>query len=106
MGLKPNVLTKIFVLMGMITAIKGILWGVLIGLLLAWQLEGLVSTLEQLFGIKALDADVYFISHIPSQIQIEQVIVIALTALVIALIASYYPAKKASKLDPIELISG
>lgn len=106
MGLKPSRLTKIFVAMGMLTAVKGVLWGVTIGVLIAWQLEWLVAQLESLTGAKALDADVYFISHIPSQIQWEQVGVVALTALFIAFIASYYPAKKASKLNPVELISG
>lgn len=105
MGLKPKRLTQIFVAMGMLTAIKGVVWGVIIGLLLAWKLEWLVAHVEYLTNTKALDADVYFISHIPSEIQFEQVAIIALTALGIAFIASYYPAKKAAKLNPVELIS-
>ena len=105
MGLKPKRLTLVFVLMGMLTALKGVLWGIVIGLVLAFNLETIISSIEQLTGTKTLDSDVYFISHIPSQVQLEQVTVIALTALFIAFIASYYPAKKAAKLDPVELIS-
>lgn len=105
MGLKPKRLTQIFVAMGMLTAIKGVVWGLIIGLLLAWKLEWLVAQIESLTNTKALDADVYFISHIPSEVQFEQIAIIALTALAIAFIASYYPAKKAAKLNPIELIS-
>ena len=105
MGLKPKRLTQVFVLMGMLTALKGVLWGIVIGLVLAFNLETIISSIEQLTGTKTLDSDVYFISHIPSQVQLEQVTVIALTALFIAFIASYYPAKKAAKLDPVELIS-
>lgn len=105
MGLKPQQLTKIFVLMGMLTAIKGVLWGVVIGVLLALNLESIFAVIERVSGFKALDADVYFISHIPSQLQLEQVLIIAFTALFIAFIASYYPAKKAAKLNPVELLS-
>lgn len=105
MGLKPKRLTQVFVLMGMLTALKGVLWGIVIGLVLAFNLETIISSIEQLTDTKTLDSDVYFISHIPSQVQLEQVAVIALTALLIAFIASYFPAKKAAKLDPVELIS-
>ncbi len=106
MGLRPKRLTEVFVLMGMLTALKGVFWGIVIGLILAFNLEGLITGIEQLTGTKALDSDVYFISHIPSQVQLEQVAVIALTALFIAFVASFYPAKKAAKLDPVELLSG
>lgn len=105
MGLKPKMLTQVFVAMGMLTAIKGVAWGVVVGLLMAWKLEWIVAQVESLTGTKALDADVYFISHIPSEIQVEQVVIVALTALLIAFVASYYPAKKAAKLNPVELIS-
>ena len=105
MGLKPKRLTQVFVLMGMLTALKGVLWGIIIGLVLAFNLETIISSIEQLTGTKTLDSDVYFISHIPSQVQLEQVAVIALTALFIAFIASYFPAKKAAKLDPVALIA-
>lgn len=105
MGLKPHMLTQVFVAMGMLTAIKGVLWGGVIGATVAWKLEVIVAYIESFTGVKALDSDVYFISHIPSEIQLGQVIIVALTALLIAFIASYYPAKKASKLNPVELIS-
>lgn len=105
MGLKPKKLTQIFVSMGMLTAVKGVAWGAALGCALAWNLEWLVYQLEQVTGVTALDQDVYFISHIPSQLQFEQVAVVAFTALIIAFTASYFPAKKASKLDPVALIS-
>ncbi len=106
MGLKPKMLTQIFVAMGMLTAVKGVLWGLCLGVLLAWNLESIVSSIESLTGLKALDADVYFINHIPSELQFEQILMVSLTALLIAFLASYYPAKKASKLNPVELIAG
>ena len=104
MGLKAKVIRQVFTLMGMLTAVKGVIWGLVIGVLLALNLETLIQALEQLFGFKTLDAQVYFISHIPSQLHFGQVGLICITALVIAFIASFVPAQKAAKLLPIELV--
>ena len=106
MGLKPNVVKHVFVIMGMITAVKGIVWGVIIGVLFAINLPDFFNLIEQLLGFKALDSDVYFISHIPSVVEYSQVAIIVLTALVISFLASYFPAKKAAQMQPVELISG
>jgi lipoprotein-releasing system permease protein len=70
----------------------------------ALYLPDLLSFLEQAMGFKALDADVYFIDYLPSEVETWQVAVICLTAMVIALLATFYPANKAAKLRPIELI--
>ena len=106
MGLQSHVITKIFMLMGMLTAVKGVLWGLVIGVLLALNLENIIATAESWFNFKTLDEQVYFISHIPSEVNYSQVAIICGTALLIAFLASYLPAKKASKLVPVELISG
>lgn len=104
MGLKSKVITQIFTLMGMLTAIKGVVWGLIIGVTLALNLESFIKWLERAAGFKTLDEQVYFISHIPSQLQFAQVALICITALVIAFIASFIPAKKAAKLLPVDLV--
>ena len=104
MGLGHQQVKQVFVLMGLLTAIQGIAWGLFWGVLIALNLSEIVSFLEKLFNFKALDGDVYFINYLPSEVQATQVLIIAGTAVVIALLASLYPAKKASKLSPIELI--
>lgn len=104
MGLTPKTVQRIFVLMGMLTAIKGIAWGLVWGVLLAWYLPELFAGLESLFNFKALDSDVYFINHLPSELLTSQVLVVSLTAFVIAFLATLYPAKRAAKLTPVELL--
>lgn len=104
MGLKSKMVTQIFTLMGMLTAIKGVVWGGIIGVTLALNLESFIKWLEQVAGFKTLDEQVYFISHIPSQLHFAQVGLICITALVIAFIASFIPAKKAAKLLPVDLV--
>ncbi|GAB2993443.1 lipoprotein-releasing ABC transporter permease subunit [Psychrosphaera aestuarii] len=105
LGLTPQTVKNTFVLMGLFTAVRGICWGVLVGVIVALFLPELFQMLEYVFNVKVLDGDVYFIAYLPSEINFLQVLVIAGTALTIALIASLYPATKASKLTPIELLN-
>lgn len=104
MGLSNKQVKQVFVLMGFLTALQGIAWGVFWGLVIAFNLTSIVSFIESALGVNALDGDVYFINYLPSQVQMGEVAIIAITAMVIAFLASLYPAKKASKLSPIELI--
>ena len=104
MGLLPNTVKRVFVLMGMLTAVKGILWGLIWGVLVAFNLPELFQLDEQSLNFKALDGDVYFIDRIPSELDISQILLITGTAFVIAFLATLYPARKAAKLRPIELL--
>ncbi|MDA8621709.1 lipoprotein-releasing ABC transporter permease subunit [Psychrosphaera sp.] len=104
LGLTPGTVKLTFVIMGLLTAIRGILWGVLIGCILAHFLPNIFGFLESVLNFKVLDGDVYFIEYLPSELQFLQVVVIASTALFIALLASLYPSSKAAKLTPVELL--
>ncbi len=105
LGLSQRSVKHVFVLMGLLTALRGIFWGLLIGVLVAYYLPAIFQALETLSGMTVLDADVYFVDHLPSEVDSLQVLVIAVTALCIAFLASLYPASKASKLRPVELLS-
>jgi lipoprotein-releasing system permease protein len=106
MGLTPIIVKRVFVMMGMLTAIKGIVWGLVWGLVLTLSIPELFSLLEQLFNVKALDSEVYFIDYLPTELDLTQVFIVSLTAFVISYFATLYPASRASKLSPVELISG
>jgi len=104
MGLMPETVKRVFMLMGLLTALKGIFWGSVWGLLLAYNLPELFAMFEQWLNFKALDGDVYFIDRIPSEINLVQAAVVVLTALSIAFLATIYPARKASKMRPLDLL--
>lgn len=104
MGLTDIVVVRIFTLMGLLTAGKGVLWGVLFGVVIAVYLPEIFGAVEYLFGFSALDGDVYFINYIPSEIALNQVLIVALTAIIVAYLATIYPAKQAGKLQTIELL--
>ncbi len=103
-GTKPSSILKIFVTQGSIVGIAGTLLGVVGGIVIALNLESIVGFFETIFGIKFLAADVYFISDLPSELKIGDVVRIAAIALVLALVSTLYPAWVAARTAPAEAL--
>lgn len=103
-GTKPSSILKIFVTQGSIVGITGTLLGVIGGVVIALNLESIVGFFETVFGIKFLAADVYFISDLPSELKIGDVVRIAVIALVLALVSTLYPAWVAARTAPAEAL--
>lgn len=103
-GARPSSILKIFVTQGSVIGIVGTAAGALVGILLAVNLETIVASLEALFGIKFLAADVYFISDLPSELQVADVTRVSLIALGLALVSTVYPAWTASRTAPAEAL--
>ena len=70
------------------------------GVLLALNIDVVVPFLERVFGIQFLDKSVYYISDLPSDLQSADVTTVAGIALVLALVATLYPAWKAARVNP------
>ncbi len=103
-GARSSSIIRIFVTQGSIIGIVGTLFGVVAGILLALNLEGIVSFFEASFGIKFLAADVYFISDLPAELHVSDVVKIALSALMMALLSTVYPAWMAARIAPAEAL--
>lgn len=103
-GARPSSILRIFVTQGSVIGIVGTLAGVLFGVLLATNLETIVTFFEAIFGIKFLAADVYFISDLPSEVRPGDVLRIASIALALALVSTLYPAWVAAKTAPAEAL--
>ena len=103
-GAKPSSILGIFITQGTIVGVIGTLAGVLLGIVVAVNLEAIVSFFEATFGIKFLAADVYFISDLPSELQWGDVWRIAGIALVLALVSTLYPAWVAARTAPAEAL--
>ena len=103
-GARPSSILKIFITQGSVIGITGTLIGIVTGILLALNLESIVGFFESAFGIKFLAADVYFISDLPSDLQIMDVVKIASIALVLALVSTVYPAWVAARTAPAEAL--
>ena len=71
---------------------------------MALNVTRIVDWAEQLFGFKVLSADVYFISYFPSQVKLEDVLIISIGSFILCVLATLYPAWRASKVEPAEVI--
>jgi len=103
-GASPASVRRIFMTQGTIIGVTGTLAGVVLGVLMALNLESIVSFFESVFGIKFLAADVYFISDLPSEVQVTDVVMIGTIALVLAIVSTIYPAWVASRTAPAEAL--
>lgn len=103
-GAMPSSILRIFVTQGTVIGVTGTAVGVLLGVLLSLNLESIVGFLESVFGIKFLAADVYFISDLPAELQLGDVVRIASIAFGLALLSTLYPAWMAARTAPAEAL--
>jgi len=103
-GASPRSILKIFITQGSIIGVLGTVMGVAGGVLLSLNLEIIVAFLEAVFDIKFLAADVYFISDLPSELKLSDVVKISSIALLLALASTFYPAWRAARTMPAEAL--
>ena len=103
-GATPAEILRIFVTQGSVIGILGTLGGVVLGVLLSLYLENIVGFMEATFGVKFLAADVYFISDLPADLRIADVVQISAIALVLALLSTLYPAWRGARTSPAEAL--
>jgi lipoprotein-releasing system permease protein len=104
MGAPSKGILKIFLIEGLVIGVVGTALGAILGLGIALNLEKVSGFVENLFGFKFLPRDVYYIDKLPSQVNPLDVGLIAITAMLITLLATLYPSWRASKFDPAEAL--
>ncbi len=102
LGLSSRQVMQIFMIQGSLVGAAGVLLGLLVGVPLAWYVPEVVGFFEALFGGKVL-AGTYF-SAVPTDVRWIDILVIACVSLSIAILATIYPAYRASKLLPAEIL--
>jgi len=104
LGMTPRRIMRVFILQGIIIGIVGTLLGVIGGVLLAVNLEQIISAIETAFNVQFIDPSVYYISKLPSQLRWSDVTVIGTSAFLLCLLATIYPAWIASRTQPAEAL--
>ncbi len=104
LGASPREIMAIFMIQGATLGVLGTLLGMVAGVVLALHLEGLVKGIEQLFGVDFLDPNIYYISDLPSDVQLSDVTLVAGVSLLITLFATLYPAWRAASVEPAEAL--
>ncbi len=102
MGLSSSSVVKIFLLIGIRIGFIGTFVGLVIGLLFSYNIEKIRKSLEYFLKANLFSEEVYFLSTLPSQVDILQVLIIIIIALFFVVISSVYPALRASSITPIE----
>ncbi len=97
MGAQPITITRIFMVQGCVIGIVGTLLGVVLGITLALNVTQLVSYLELALGSQLISSDVYYISYLPAELKLKDILTIAGISLGLSFFATLYPAWRASK---------
>ncbi len=105
MGASDRLIRQIFMWQGIFSGVLGSLCGSVIGVLVAMNLTGLIQQLESLIGHHFLSGDIYFVDFLPSQVEVRDVVLVSGTAILLSLAATFYPALKASRLNPATVLS-
>ena len=104
LGLTPRQVMQVFMVQGSLIGIIGTVSGVLGGILLTLNLDRILQGIERLFGVQLLPEDVYYITGLPTDLQASDVGTIACVALVMAFLATLYPAWRAARTAPAEAL--
>jgi lipoprotein-releasing system permease protein len=104
LGASPRSITKIFMIQGALVGIMGTIAGVLLGVVVALNIDVIVPFIEHLLGIQFLSKDIYLISEIPSDMRWPDVIKIGGVSVLLAFVATIYPSWSASRVKPAEAL--
>jgi lipoprotein-releasing system permease protein len=104
MGATQGSVLRVFLMTGASIGISGTLAGLAIGVLVAKNIDALKNFFSWLSGRDLFPATLYFLSRLPAVIDWREVMIVVIMAVVLSLLASLYPAWKASKLDPVEAL--
>jgi lipoprotein-releasing system permease protein len=104
LGASPGRVMAIFMVQGTAIGVAGTILGVVGGVLLGWNVEPIVATIERAFGVHFLDPSIYYISALPSDVRLGDVVRVGGGAFLISVLATLYPAWRAARTDPAEAL--
>ena len=103
-GVQNKSIAKIFFMVGFLIGSTATLFGILLGVLFSTYIENIRQLLSNIFNISLFPEEIYFLSQMPSEINVYSIFLIAICSIIITSIVSIYPAIKASKLDPVKAL--
>ena len=104
MGASRGVISRIFLVQGMLIGLVGTLIGIVAGIGMALSAGSAVSWLEAWTGVTLLSADVYPVNYLPSELRLSDILLVAALALGLSLLATLYPSAQAARARPAEIL--
>ncbi|MEJ2762440.1 lipoprotein-releasing ABC transporter permease subunit LolE [Photobacterium sp. MCCC 1A19761] len=105
MGAGDGLVKAIFIWHGLLSGVVGSGLGSLLGALVALNLTTMLKGLERVLGHQFLSGDIYFVDFLPTELALQDVVIVAVTAIALSLLATWYPARRASRLQPAQVLS-
>ena len=103
-GVTNNSIKKIFFLVGFTIGTSATIFGIIIGTLFSYYVENIREFISKTFEVTLFPEEIYFLNSMPSEININSIILIALCSIVTTIIVSIYPASKAASLDMVKTL--
>ena len=104
LGISKNSITKVFFLIGFTIGLLATITGVTIGILFSYYIENIRILITTIFNIKLFPEEIYFLSQMPSEINLTYILIVSIFSLLITFFATIFPSLAASKLDPIKAL--
>ena len=104
LGASPRSIIEVFMVQGTLIGVIGTFAGLVLGVLVGFNVDTVVPFIENLLGFKFLAKDIYYISDLPSDVQLGDVTTIGIVSLVLSFLATLYPSWRASRTNPAEAL--
>jgi len=103
-GVSKNSIAKIFFLTGFAIGLLATITGVTIGILFSYYIEEIRVLITSIFNVRLFPEEIYFLSQMPSEINLGYIFIISVFSLLITFFATIFPSLSAAKLDPIKAL--
>ena len=104
LGVSKKSIAKIFFITGFTIGLLATLTGVTIGILFSYYIEEIRILITSIFNIKLFPEEIYFLSQMPSEINLSYILIISFFSLLITFLATIFPSLSAARLDPIQAL--
>ena len=104
MGMSRGGIQRVFLMSGLTIGFLGTMAGVVLGLAFSYNIDAIKEWLENLSGTELFAGEIYFLAHLPAQVDLQEVVIVGGMSLVLSLLATLYPSWKAGRTDPVEAL--
>ena len=104
MGASRGMILRIFFMTGASVGLMGTIAGSILGISFALNIEAIRQSIQSLTGADLFNAEIYFLSRLPADLDPNEVATVVVMALVLSFLASVFPARRAARLDPVEVL--